>query len=310
MLRYCVFRVVSTIPVLLGMSLLVFLILHLIPGDPAQAILFQVGATAEDVASMRERLGLEDPLWEQYLSYLGGLLQGDLGTSFLYKQPVAEKVIGLLPHTLLLGGGALGLALLVGIPAGITAALFRDRFLDKLVTGIAVTGVAFPAFWLGLLLTKYFALELDWFPSLGTGSLKALVLPIVSLGWPLAAILSRLLRESLTEVRLSPYLMSARSRGYSGIRVLFRHSLRSAIGPVVSMLGLQFGGVIAGAVAIEVIFGRPGVGSYLVESMRAKDIPAVQGIILTIGVVYLLTNLLVDLGRAGLEPRVRDEWSH
>ena len=259
---------------------------------------------------MRELLGLEDPLWEQYFRYLGGLVQGDLGTSFLYNQPVAEKVVGLIPDTLILTACALGFALMVGIPTGVSAAIWHNRPVDRIAMGISAIGIALPAFWLAVLLTRYFSVKLGWFPSLGTGSIKALVLPVVSLGWPLSSILSRLIRESLIEVRRSPYVIAARSRGYSGIRILVRHSIRKAAGPVVSMIGLQFGGVIAGAVAIEFIFGRPGLGSYLVESMTAKDIPAVQGIIMTIGAVYLLTNLIVDLVRAGLEPSVRDEWAN
>ncbi|MBI00084.1 MAG: hypothetical protein CL467_05700 [Acidimicrobiaceae bacterium] len=310
MIRYLAFRIGSIIPVLFGMSILVFLILHLIPGDPAQAILLGVGSTADDVQMMRELLGLEDPLWEQYFRYLGGLVQGDLGTSFLYNQPVAEKVVGLIPDTLILTACALGFALMVGIPTGVSAAIWHNRPVDRIAMGISAIGIALPAFWLAVLLTRYFSVKLGWFPSLGTGSIKALVLPVVSLGWPLSSILSRLIRESLIEVRRSPYVIAARSRGYSGIRILVRHSIRKAAGPVVSMIGLQFGGVIAGAVAIEFIFGRPGLGSYLVESMTAKDIPAVQGIIMTIGAVYLLTNLIVDLVRAGLEPSVRDEWAN
>ncbi len=306
-MRFTAKRLLAAVPVLFGLSIVVFLILHLLPGDPAQAILFGRNATPEDVAKFREDLGLTDPLVTQYGNYLGNLLQGDLGTSFLYEQPVTEKIFGLIPHTLLLTIAALSFALLVGVPSGILAATYVDRPVDKIVTAIAVLGVTFPAFWLALLLTRLFALQWGLLPSLGTGSLTALVLPAVSLGWPLSSILARLLRDSLIDVYRSPYVLTARARGFGTNRILRRHALRNAFGPVVSMLGLQFGGLMAGAVAIEVIFGRPGVGAYLIESMRAKDIPAIQGVILTVAVVYLIVNLLVDLGRAILEPKVRAE---
>ena len=315
MLRFTLNRVLAAIPVLLGLSVVVFLILHLLPGDPAQAILFGRNATAADVVEFREALGLTDPLPVQYVRYLGDLVQADLGTSFLYEQPVREKIFGLLPHTLVLTLSALTFALMLGIPSGILAATYVNRPLDKIVTGIAVLGVTFPAFWLALLLTRLFALQWGILPSLGIAaqdstlfeSTKAMVLPAVSLGWPLSSILARLLRDSLIDVYESPYVLAARARGYGTPRILRKHALRNAFGPVVSMLGLQFGGLMAGAVAIEVIFGRPGVGAYLVESMRAKDIPAIQGVILTVAVIYLVVNLVVDLGRAVLEPRVRAE---
>ena len=303
--RFIVSRIFAAIPVLLGLSMVVFLILHLLPGDPAQAILFGRNASADEVEAFREALGLQDALPVQYGRYLGDLVQGDLGTSFLYNQPVTDKILGLLPHTLILTLAALTFALMVGVPSGILAATFANRPLDKIVTGIAVLGVTFPAFWLALLLTRFFALQWGILPSLGTGSATAIILPAVSLGWPLSAILARLLRDSLIDVYQSPYVLAARSRGFATPRILRRHALRNAFGPVVSMLGLQFGGLMAGAVAIEVIFGRPGVGAYLVESMRAKDIPAIQGVILTVAVIYLAVNLVVDLGRALLEPKVR-----
>ena len=307
MLRFTFGRIAAAIPVLFGLSIVVFLILHLLPGDPAQAILFGRNASAAEVIEFRESLGLDDPLPAQYGRYLGDLVQGDLGESFLYEQPVTDKIFGLLPHTLILTVAALAFALMVGVPSGILAATYVNRPMDKIVTGIAVLGITFPAFWLALLLTRLFALQWGILPSLGTGSITAIILPAVSLGWPLSSILARLLRDSLIEVNESPYVLAARARGYGTPRILRRHALRNAFGPVVSMLGLQFGGLMAGAVAIEVIFGRPGVGAYLVESMRAKDIPAIQGVILTVAVIYLVMNLLVDLGRALLEPRVRAE---
>ena len=308
MMRYILSRLLAALPVLAGLTVVVFLILHLLPGDPAQAMLIGVGALPEDVERLREQLHLNDPLIVQFGRYVGGLLRGDLGESFLYHQSVSTKILNVIPHTLVLAASALAFALMVGIPSGILGARFVNRPVDKIVTGIAVLGVAVPAFWLALLLIRLFALKLGWLPSLGTGSPKALILPAVALGWSLSSILTRLLRDSLIDVYRSPYILAARSRGFHPSRILGSHAMRNASGPVVSMLGLQFGALLASAVVIEVIFGRPGLGAYLVESMRAKDIPAVQGVILVIAVVYLVVNLGVDIMRAILEPKVRAEW--
>jgi ABC-type dipeptide/oligopeptide/nickel transport system permease component len=308
MLKFILARILASIPVLFGLSLVVFLILHLLPGDPAQAMSLSMGASTADITQLRAELRLDDPLVVQYLQYLSGLLRGDLGFSYLYRQPVTAKVASVLPHTFLLASLALMLAFFVGGISGILAASFQGKALDRLVTGVSVVGVAIPAWWLALLLTSLFGIRLGWLPTLGTGSTKALILPVVSLGWPLAAIQTRLLRASLREVYRSHHVLAARSRGFGWFRILIRNSLRTAYGPVVSMVGLQFGGVVAGAVAIEVIFGRPGLGSYLIESMQAKDVPAIQGIILVVAVTYLLVNLAVDVVRAILEPKVRSEW--
>jgi peptide/nickel transport system permease protein len=302
-------RIGVAIPVLFGVSVLVFLILHLIPGDPAQVLLFGSNPTPAQVASLRAELGLDRPLIVQYLVYMQHVLHGDLGHSFIAGRPVTSEILDRFPDTLQLTIGGMAVALLIGVPLGIAAGLRPHSWIDRLSTGTATLGVAIPYFWLALILTLIFAVNLRWLPSLGEGSPQAIILPAVSLGWAFAAVIARLLRANLIEVYQQPYMQVARAKGLSKRGLLLKHALKNALIPVVTILGLQFGNLLSGAVVIEVIFGRSGIGSYLVSAIHAKDIPAVQGIVLFIAVLYLLINLIVDVAYGALDPRIRSSWS-
>ncbi|TMC11977.1 MAG: ABC transporter permease [Chloroflexi bacterium] len=308
MLNLLARRLTIAVPVLFGVTILVFLILHLIPGDPAQILLFGSRPTPEQIAHLRSQLGLDQPLPVQYLAYLARLAHGDLGQSFITNRPVAEEIAQRLPDTLELTFAAMLVAVAIGMPVGIVGGVRPGSWADRLGSGFAVLGVAVPYFWFALVLVLIFAVDLHLLPSLGEGSWDSLILPAVSLGWGLSAIIARLLRNNLVEIYRQPYMQVARAKGLTERMILYRHALKNALIPVVTILGLQFGNVLSGAVVVEVIFGRPGIGSYLVQAIQAKDIPAVQSIVLLIAVVYIVINLVVDLAYGVLDPRIRLSW--
>jgi ABC-type dipeptide/oligopeptide/nickel transport system permease component len=304
LLRFLVRRLALTIPVLLGVATLVFALIHLIPGDPAQAMLGETAAQ-EEVDALRRRLGLDRPLLEQYGVFLAGAARGDLGTSLRTNEPVALAILTRLPATLELAGAAMLVAIGVAIPLGIVAAVGRATVVDHLATTLALTGISVPNFWLGPLLAIVFAVELGWLPVSGRGTPAHLVLPAVSLGAALAAILSRMTRASLLEELREPYVQAARARGASRPRAVLRHAFRNSLIPVVTLIGLQFGAVLTGAVITETIFAWPGVGRLLIQSIGFRDYPLVQGCILFIAVTYVGMNLLTDLVYGVLDPRIR-----
>lgn len=305
MLQFVVRRVLVSIPVLFGVTLLAFSIIHLIPGDPAQIMLFGSNPTPAQIQHLRAELGLTQPYPIQYLVYLGHLLHGNLGQSFITGEPITFEISSQFPDTLGLTVAAMLVAVLIGVPLGIVAGARPHSWIDHLATGIAVLGVAVPYFWLALLLILLLAVRLHWLPSLGEGSPQAIILPALSLGWGFAAVIARLLRNNLIEIYQQPYMQVARAKGLSGWRILRKHAVKNALIPVVTILGLQFGNLLSGAVAIEVIFGRRGIGSYLVSAIQAKDIPAVQGMMLFIAVLYIIINLVVDVSYGLLDPRIR-----
>lgn len=304
MLRYLVRRLLLSVPVLLGVATLVFSLLHLVPGDPAVSMLGE-GASPADVAALRERLGLDRPLVEQYASFLAGLARGDLGTSFRYGTPVAGEIAARLPNTARLAAAAMAVAVGVAIPLGVLGAIFRGRALDHLATIVSLAGISLPAFWLGPMLALAFAVRLGWLPVSGTGSPAHLVLPAVTLGAALAAMLARLTRASLLEELREPYVQAARSRGLSARRSVWRHALPNALIPVVTIAGLQIGALLTGAIITETIFAWPGVGRLLIQAIGFRDYPLVQGCILFIAVTYVAMNLLTDLVYGWLDPRIR-----
>jgi ABC-type dipeptide/oligopeptide/nickel transport system permease component len=309
LLRLLARRVAIAAPVLFGVTVLVFLILHLIPGDPAQILLFGSRPTPEQIIQLREQLGLDRPLPIQYLSYLGRLLHGDLGTSFITGRPIAEEIAARFPDTLQLTLAAMLVAVLIGVPVGIVGGVRPGSWTDRIAGGFSILGVAVPYFWFALILVLVFAVNLRVLPSLGEGSPQSIVLPAVSLGWGLSAIIARLLRNNLVEIYRQPYMQVAKAKGLSESMRLYRHAMKNALIPVVTILGLQFGNVLSGAVVVEVIFGRPGIGSYLVYAIQAKDIPAVQSVVLFIAVIYIVINLFVDVAYGVLDPRIRLSWS-
>ena len=306
MAAYLVRRLLLTIPVLLGVATLVFALIHLVPGDPAQAMLGE-GASQEEVQRLRTSLGLDRPLLAQYTGFLGGLVRGDLGTSFRYNTPVTQQITSRLGNTAKLALAAMLVAILFAVPLGIIAAVFRGRAPDHAAMTLALAGISMPNFWLGPLLTILFAVYLGWLPVSGTGSLAHLVLPAVTLGAALSAILARMTRASLLEELRELYVLAARARGLSGARAVLRHAFRNSLIPVVTIIGLQFGAVLTGTIITETIFAWPGLGRLLIQAINFRDYPLVQGCILFIAVTYVLMNLLTDLTYGLLDPRIRYE---
>jgi ABC-type dipeptide/oligopeptide/nickel transport system permease component len=306
MWRFIGQRLVGTIPVLLGITVLVFLILYLMPGSPAQTLLFGKQATPEQVAELNHQLGLDRPLAVQYFSYLGDVVQGNLGTSYATQRAVSSEITSQFPSTMLLALAGMAVALLIGIPAGVLAALKRGSWIDSFATGFSVLGVAIPNYWLAILLMLLFSVQLHWFPVLGQGSLRAIVLPAISLGWGFASIITRLVRANMIEVLQQPYVTTARAKGLRETSIVFRHALRNAFIPVLTIIGLQIANLLSGAVVIESIFARQGIGALAVRAIQSKDIPLVQGVVIVVALIYVVINLLVDLGYALLDPRVRN----
>jgi ABC-type dipeptide/oligopeptide/nickel transport system permease component len=306
--RYLIRRLLLTIPVLLGVATLVFSLIHFIPGDPAQAMLGE-GAAPEDIAQLRERLGLDRPLLVQYGSFLRGLTRGDLGVSLRNDQPVLQQILERMPATAELAFASMAVAVLIALPLGIIAAVWRGTAVDHSAMTLSLVGISVPNFWLGPLLAIVFAVELGWLPVGGRGTLAHLVLPAVTLGAALAAILARMTRASLLEELREPYVLAARAKGVSRSRAVLHHALRNSLIPIVTILGLQFGVVLTGAVITETIFAWPGIGRLLIQSISFRDYPTVQGCVLLIAVTYVGVNLITDLTYGYLDPRIRVDRS-
>jgi peptide/nickel transport system permease protein len=306
MLRYLIRRLLLTIPVLLGVATLVFALIHLVPGDPAQSMLGE-GASVEDVAKLRQSLGLDRPLLVQYQAFLTGLVRGDLGSSFRYGTPVTREIRDRLFRTMQLAIAAMTVAILLALPLGIVAAVFRGTAVDHAAMTLALAGISMPNFWLGPLLAILFAVYLGWLPVAGTGTIWHLVLPSITLGAALAAILARMTRASLLEELRELYVIAARARGLSRVRAIVRHAFRNSLIPVVTIIGLQFGAVLTGTIITETIFAWPGVGRLLIQAINFRDYPLVQGCILFISLTYVVMNLLTDLTYGLLDPRIRYE---
>ena len=304
MARYVIRRIVLTLPVLLGVATLVFALIHLVPGDPALAMLGD-SASASDIAELHAKLGLDQPLVAQYGHFLRGLIHGDLGTSFRYGTPVAREIAERLGRTAELAIAAMLVAIVVAVPLGVVAALYRGRAIDRAAMAASLAGISMPNFWLGPLVAIVFAVELGWLPVSGTGSWRNLVLPAVTLGAALAAILARMTRVSLVEELRELYVLAARARGLSTGRAVVAHAFRNSLIPVVTIVGLQFGAVLTGTIITETIFAWPGVGRLLIQAITFRDYPLVQGCILLISITYVTMNLLVDLAYAWLDPRIR-----
>jgi peptide/nickel transport system permease protein len=305
-LRYVIRRVLLAVPVLLGVATLVFSLIHLVPGDPAQAMLGD-GAAPQDVIELRKTLGLDQPLLTQYVAFLRHAVTGDLGKSFRTGQPVTTMIAERIPATAELAIAAMLVAIVIAIPLGVIAAVFRGTAIDYGAMTFALAGVSIPNFWLGPLLAIVFAVELGWLPVSGRGTLAHLVLPSVSLGLALAAILARMTRASLLDELNELYVRAARARGVSRAASIASHALRNSFVPLLTIIALQFGAVLTGAVITETIFAWPGIGRLLIQSIGFRDYPMVQGCILLIAVTYVSVNLLTDLMYGVLDPRIRLE---
>lgn len=302
--RFLLRRALLTIPVLLGVATLVFALIHLVPGDPAQAMLGD-SAAPSDVAELRTKLGLDRPLVLQYERYMAGLVRGDLGTSFRYGTPVRREIAQRMGPTVELAVTAMAVAVVIAIPLGVLAALFRGTAIDQAATTASLLGMAMPNFWLGPALALVFAAGLGWLPVSGSGTWAHLVLPSITLGAALAAITARMTRASLGDELRELYVLAARARGVSRTRAVVAHAFRNSLIPVVTILGLQLGAVLTGTIITETIFAWPGVGRLLIQAINFRDYPLVQGCILLISVTYVTMNLVVDVLYAWLDPRIR-----
>jgi len=295
-------RLLDTLIVLLGVSTLVFFLTALVPGDPVDVMLGE-RAAASDREALRSAMGLDRPLLERWWQYLGGVVQGDLGQSLVRSRPVGELIAQRLPATLQMAAAAFAVVLMLALPLGALAAQFRGRALDHAASVFALVGQSIPNFWLGPLLVLLFSISLGWLPVSGAQAPGSVILPALTLGLSMAAVSMRMLRASLLEVASQDYLRTARAKGASPWQVLRRHALPNALAPVLTLLGLQLGGLLAGAVITEVIFAWPGIGSLLIEAIRQRDYPLIQGVVLVIAVGYVLVNLLTDLLLQWLDPR-------
>jgi ABC-type dipeptide/oligopeptide/nickel transport system permease component len=303
-LRFFIRRLVLTVPVIFGVATLVFSLIHLVPGDPVQTMLGDSAAPA-DVSEMRAKLGLDQPLIVQYGRFLRGIVTGDLGTSLRTEQPVATAIAERLPATFELALAAMAVAVFIAVPTGILAAARAGTCLDGFATLLVLVGLSIPTFWLGPLLAIVFSIGLGWLPVSGRGTAAHVVLPAITLAAPLTAVLARMTRASLLEEVGEPYVLAARARGVSRFAAILKHAFRNSLIPIVTVVGLQFGVVLTGAVITETIFAWPGVGRLLIQSIGFRDYPVVQGCILLIAGTYVAMNFLTDLVYGLLDPRIR-----
>jgi peptide/nickel transport system permease protein/oligopeptide transport system permease protein len=297
-------RLLLAIPTLAGVLVVVFLLLYVAPGDP---VLQMVGERADSatIARLRAELRLDDPLPTQFTHYAGGVVRGDLGNSYITGRPILQDILERFPNTLLLAGAAMLLASIVGISLGILSARYPGGWLDRLSLGIAYVGISFPVYWVGLILILLFAVTLRWLPASGFGSVSYLILPALALGSRSIAFLARVTRSSMLETLGSDYVRTARAKGAAERAVVLRHALRNALIPVITVLGLDFGYYLTGSILTETIFSWPGIGRYVVNAIARRDLPAIQGSVLFLSVVFVLVNLITDLAYAKADPRVK-----
>ncbi len=305
MRSYLVRRLLLALPVVLGVATLVFLLIHLIPGDPVEIMLGE-SALPADRDALREALGLDRPILEQYGSFLWGLCRGDLGVSLQQRRPVTALIREHYPATLELTLAAMLISLLIALPAGILSGIRQYSVWDHSTMFLALLGVSMPNFWLGPLLIWVFSIQLGWFPVSGRGGLAHLLLPAFTLGASMAAIVARMTRSSVLEVLREDYVMTARAKGLPEARIILKHVLRNAMLPVLTVVGLQFGALLAGSIITETIFSWPGLGTLMVKAIQTRDYPVVQGCVLVIALSYVLVNLLTDLLYGVIDPRIRN----
>jgi peptide/nickel transport system permease protein/oligopeptide transport system permease protein len=306
MWAYIAKRLLLAIPVIFGVAFVVFAMVRILPGDPAQ-IMAGEAATQEFVEAVRRDLGLDQPLLEQFASYMGSLLRGDFGRSIRSRAPVAEELWARIPNTISLTIAGLLVAVIVGVGAGVISAIRPYSIVDTVVMLVALAGLSMPVFWSGLMMILVFAVWLGWLPAVGTGTPVHLILPGVTLGMATAAIIARMTRSSMLEVLRSDYIRTARAKGLAEPTVVNRHAFRNALIPVITVVGLQMGTLLSGAVLTESVFAWPGIGRLLVEGILSRDYPIVQAAVLVVALAFVLVNLLVDVLYAVVDPRIHYE---
>ncbi len=293
------------VPTIFGVSIAVFMMVHLLPGDPVDVMLSGTSVTVEQKDQLRHQLGLDRPLTQQYGSFISRAVRGDFGRSIRTRAVVWREMRGAFPDTLKLTVAGMAVAMAIGFPLGLFAALKQRTWLDSGAMLVALFGVAMPNYLIGILLIYLLALKLHWLPATGQGGIDTLLMPALALGWGYAAIIARLVRANLIEVMRREFILTARAKGLSNRQVVYRHAVKNSLIPVVTMLGLQFGNMLSGAVVIEALFARRGIGNLLVRGILGSDFPMVQAIVLVLSGVYVLGNLLVDLSYGLLDPRIR-----
>lgn len=303
MIRYILRRLILLVPLVFGVSVLIFLVMRLVPGDPARLAL-GAEATDDQVQLMRRQWGLDQPLPVQYIYWVTHALEGDWGRSTISRVPASQEIALRLPATLRLAGLSVLIATLIGVGFGIFAAVRHNSWVDRASMVLALLGICTPSFWLGLMLILIFSVRLTWLPSFGEGGLEHLILPALTLGAGAAALIARVTRSSLLEVLGADYLRTARAKGLTEQLVIARHALRNALIPVLTLLGLEFGGLLAGAIVTETVFAYPGIGLLLVNAIGNRDFPVVQPVLLLFAVQFVLVNLLVDVLYAAVDPRI------
>lgn len=304
MITFLIRRILFVIPILFGVSLVIFGMVHLVPGDPVRVML-GTNASPVQANALRHELGLDKPLPVQYLTFVGNALHGNLGTSIISRRPVSAEIGDRLPATLELTIAALIIAIPLGVGIGTIAAASRSRPVQGSLMILAAFGVSIPTFWIGLLFIYFFALQFGWFPVLGSTSFKGTVLPALTLALPAAAVLARVTRSSLVEVLRQDYMRTALAKGLSWRAAIRKHALRNAVIVILTIVGLQFGGLMAGSVIVESVFARPGIGSFAVSAIQARDYPVIQGITLVYSLIYVVINLVLDVLYSIVDPRIR-----
>jgi peptide/nickel transport system permease protein len=303
MTQYILRRLLALIPILLGVSIIIFLVMRLVPGDPARQTLGPE-ATGEQVEVLRKAWRLDEPLPVQYLAWLQRAVEGDLGRSTVSRVPVTDEIFSRLPATLELTLASMAVAIVFGLAFGILSAIRHNSMVDRGAMLLALIGICTPSFWLGLILLLVFSVKLGWFPSTGAGGISHLVLPAITLGVGAAAVIARVTRSSMIEVFSEDFIRTARAKGLAERMVVARHALKNALIPIITILGLEFGGLLAGAVITETVFSYPGIGQLLIKSINNRDFPIVQGALLLFAVQFVLVNLIVDLLYARVDPRI------
>lgn len=308
MVKYVIKRLLALIPVVIGVTFLVFMIMQLAPGDAAKLILGE-SATQEQVEELREEMGLNDPAIMQYGRYMVNFVQGDLGTSYSTKRPVAEEVFARFPYTLNLSVVAGVISIILAIPLGILAAVKQNTWFDNISKILSLIGVSMPIFWLALLLVLCFSLKLGWLPVQGAESWKSYILPAISLGFMNMAAIARTTRSSMLETIRQDYIRTARAKGVSRRQVIMKHAFKNALIPTITVCGIQLGQLLGGSVLTETVFAWPGIGRLLVQSINARDVPMVLGCIIVMTVCFSVVNLLIDLLYGFVDPRIRSMYS-
>lgn len=311
MVSYILRQLIGAVPTFFGVLTIVFILMRLVPGDPVLLILGD-SATPASVAALRESMGLDVPIWQQFLRFIGGVAQGDMGTSMRTSQPVFDEVLRVFPSSATLAVAAIVIGSVIGISAGIIAALKRNTYVDYLVSSLAMVGIAMPVFTMGIVLLVIFSYELGWFPAISTSrpgdalaALRQLVLPATALGLSSGAIIARMTRSSVLEILTQDFVRTARAKGLPGRKLIFRHVLKNAMIPVVTIIGLNFGRLMSGTVITETLFVRPGLGRLMIDSMYARDYPQVEATVAFFALIFIGVNLLVDVLYGVLDPRIQ-----